>query len=160
MPSYDAIRMSQMNGLERAKKRCFALFITLLVEMLVAFVISKYTDTLQRYPLLMAFMPVISAVSGNVGLQSSSIITRALATGLIEPSAYAKAMKFEIAAASYLAMWLGCTIAVVAGVWQQSILFGSVVGISQLLSIVSAAVTGSLAPLIGKSLRFDPTVIR
>jgi hypothetical protein len=34
-----------------------------------------------RYTLLMAFLPLTSAISGNVGLQASSLTTRAISHG-------------------------------------------------------------------------------
>jgi len=77
-PAADAIEMEKLGAVQRARKRIAALLLTLGIELIVAFIINKYTDTLSTYPLLISFMPVISAVSGNVGLQSSSIQTRAL----------------------------------------------------------------------------------
>ncbi|OQR86278.1 hypothetical protein THRCLA_22975, partial [Thraustotheca clavata] len=140
--------MQQMNAFERAYRRLFALLITLFIELLVAFVISRYTDTLQTYPLLMAFIPVISAVSGNVGLQSSSIITRALALGLVSVPQASKAILHEIQAALIIGLALGCITGLIAGIWQEWFVFGMIVGISQFLSILTAAFTGSAAPLI------------
>jgi magnesium transporter len=49
---------------------------------------SGYAESgiFRRYPLLIAFQPVISAISGNVGLQSASINVRDLAVGLTSGS--------------------------------------------------------------------------
>ena len=38
---------------------------------------------LERYTLLMAFLPLTSAISGNVGLQASSLTTRAVSHGTL-----------------------------------------------------------------------------
>ncbi|OQR88971.1 magnesium transporter [Thraustotheca clavata] len=158
-PACDAMLMHQMNAHERAYRRLFALLLTLLIELLVAFVISRFTNTLQTYPLLMSFMPVISAVSGNVGLQSSSIITRALALGIVSVPQASRAILREIEAALILGLTLGCITGLIAGIWQEWIVFGMIVGISQFLSILTAAFTGSAAPLIGKYFQFDPATI-
>ena len=79
----DAFNLRKMGTFRRARMRIPALVVTLLVELLVAFVISGYAETgiFKRYPLLIAFQPVISAISGNVGLQSASINVRDLAVG-------------------------------------------------------------------------------
>lgn len=81
----DAKSVAQANMCLRAGRRMPALVITMVIELLVAFQISRYQATLTHVPLLISFMPVISALSGNVGLQSSSITTRALSHGFVLP---------------------------------------------------------------------------
>ncbi|CAK4109318.1 unnamed protein product [Aphanomyces euteiches] len=155
-PAFDAVIMHQLPAFERARRRLFSLVVTFSIEMLVAFVISRYTTTLRTYPLLMSFMPVISAISGNVGLQSSSITTRALALGLVSTKDSWYAIGREMASGAVLGIVLGVITGIVAGLWQQWAVFGIVVGVAQFLSIVTASLTGSAAPLIGKSLHMDP----
>ncbi|KAF0719090.1 Aste57867_1287 [Aphanomyces stellatus] len=155
-PAFDAIVMHQLPAVERARRRMWSLVVTFGIEMVVAFVISRYTAALRTYPLLMSFIPVISAISGNVGLQSSSIITRALAIGLVTTKDASRAIGRELASALVLGASLGFLTGIVAGVWQNWIVFGVVVGVAQFLSILTAALTGSAAPLIGKSLHMDP----
>ncbi|KDO28116.1 hypothetical protein SPRG_20273 [Saprolegnia parasitica CBS 223.65] len=148
--------MQCMAAPQRAYRRLFALLLTLTIELFVAFVISRYTHTLETFPLLMAFMPVISAVSGNVGLQSSSIVTRALALGLVSLDEAADALRREVEAALLLGLALGLVTGVIAGLWQQWVVFGVVVGVSQFASIMTASITGSAAPLVGKYFNYDP----
>ncbi|OQR80669.1 magnesium transporter [Achlya hypogyna] len=158
-PAFDALVMHHMAASERAYRRLFALLLTLTVELLVAFVISRFTHTLTAYPLLMAFMPVISAVSGNVGLQSSSIVTRALALGIVSlPNARA-AIRREIDVAVLLGIGLGVITGTIAGLWQQWAVFGIIVGVSQFASVLTAALTGSAAPFVGKYFGYDPATI-
>ncbi|CAK8998500.1 Magnesium transporter MgtE [Durusdinium trenchii] len=68
-------------------ERFLALLVTLAVEVPVALIITggskelKSLVGLERYTLLMAFLPLTSAISGNVGLQASSLTTRAISHG-------------------------------------------------------------------------------
>ena len=155
-PAHDAILMHQRNSFERAKCRITSLMLTLCVELFVAFVVSSFSTILEDYPLLAAFMPVISAVGGNVGLQSSSILVRELAIGILPRKEYKKAVYREAKTAFYLGVMCGIIVSLIAGIWQASALFGFVVGISQFFSILTAAITGSMAPLISVSLGIDP----
>ena len=66
----------------RLTRRLPPLVLTLCIEMGNAAIIMSYSGELLRYPLLVGFIPVISALGGNIGLQSSSITTRALSHGL------------------------------------------------------------------------------
>jgi magnesium transporter len=60
-----------------------AILLTMGLELFNAFVITNFVNTLMKTPLLISFMPVIAAISGNVGLQSAAIHVRALAVGII-----------------------------------------------------------------------------
>ena len=62
----------------RLTRRLPPLVLTLCIEMGNAAIIMSYSGELLRYPLLVGFIPVISALGGNIGLQSSSITTSAL----------------------------------------------------------------------------------
>mgnify|MGYP002006733529 CR=1 FL=1 len=57
----------------RLTRRLPPLVLTLCIEMGNAAIIMSYSGELLRYPLLVGFIPVISALGGNIGLQSSSI---------------------------------------------------------------------------------------
>ena len=112
-PRLDALRAARESMLQRSRRRLPALLVTFAIELMVAFVITtarrsprwSHGDVCPRRmplthlspipnalavhqqprrPLLIAFMPVFSAISGNIGLQSSPPSTpAALALGLI-----------------------------------------------------------------------------
>ena len=55
---------------------------TVLLGLVVALVISKvFVATFEKMALLAAFLPVIIATAGAVGLQSSTLVVRAIALG-------------------------------------------------------------------------------
>jgi magnesium transporter len=53
----------------------------LLGEMVSAVVISRFQGTLDQLIQLAFFVPVVIAMGGNTGIQSSSIVVRSLALG-------------------------------------------------------------------------------
>ncbi len=61
---------------------------------------------------MIAFLPVVSAVAGNVGLQSSNINTRALACGLYRPDETGRAVMHELRCGVWCAFIMSCTMAV------------------------------------------------
>jgi len=146
--------------------------LTFAIEMVVAFVISKYEDTLKAYPLLISFQPVISAASGNVGLQSASIIVRNLALGINSEKRFGEAMLPELKAGALIA---AMNMLVVGGTaffwyaptplgssehtWTGAVVFGLTIGVCIFVSMVMAAVSGSAAPLLSKRCGFDPSAM-
>merc|ERR1719421_1210017 len=112
--------MHNASAFKKAKLRFTALVTTFLLEMIVAFVFSSYTDTFNKFPLLIAFQPVISAISGNVGLQCSSVNVRALAVGLADVRRPGKAVCPEMKATAILGSIMAIVIGSVALIWYET----------------------------------------
>merc|ERR1712203_964174 len=168
----DARRMHQASTLQRTRMRLPAILITFCIEMLVGFVISKYTDTLNKYPLLISFQPVISAISGNVGLQSSSILVRSLALGLASERSFCRSVKPELKAGSLIAAFMAVLMGLVAFAWYSpvpqnpnahtwhgSAAFALTIALGVFVSMVIAAISGTAAPLLSKRCGFDPSAM-
>ena len=64
-----------------ALRRLPALAITLGLELVGGIVIDKMNKVIRAYTLIVSFMPAISALSGNLGMQASSNTVRGLGTG-------------------------------------------------------------------------------
>merc|ERR1712046_440658 len=157
------------SAFKKAKLRFTALLTTFCLEMIVAFVFASYTDTFNKFPLLIAFQPVISAISGNVGLQCSSVNVRALACGLADVRRPFKSVCSEVRAGLFLSSAMAMIIGVVAMFWYEtssesntwggSVAFAIAIGFGMFCSVMSAAFTGSAAPLIFKRCGFDPSAM-
>jgi len=136
-------------------ERFFALLVTLLVELPTLFMISGGSDRLcfilgrTKYQLLVAFLPLTSAISGNCGLQCSTLTTRAVSHTHVTKNSYTKWLNDEIAVAFLLGTGMGAVLGTFAYVAAgNDIVFGTTIAIAQVLSILTAGLTGTLAPLI------------
>ena len=161
--------LRKLSPCRRSLKRVPAMLSTLAVELLVAFVIAQYaaSNIFHRYPLLLSFQPVISALSGNIGLQASSINTRELALGLIgEKGNMCASVRRELVSSFYLTLKVSLLMGLISFFWylppeehttEGSIIFGVAISVGMLASGFSAAFTGGLAPVLFTRLGFDPT---
>jgi len=142
-------------------ERCIALLVTLSIEIPVAFIITSGSKDLShligpdRYALLMAFLPLTSAISGNVGLQASTLTTRAISHGDCCRSSYRRWLLQEVSTAGHLAVFVGLVVGLVALLWTWSAFevgpdagFAMTVGFAQAFSIAVAGLTGTCAPLL------------
>ena len=171
----DAFNLRKMGMLQRTRIRIPALLVTLMIELVVAFVISGYADSgiFRKYPLLIAFQPVISAISGNVGLQSASINVRELAVGLTAGSgSVLSGIKTETHTGGLLGVAMGVVLGGIALVWyapvipgndahtwRGSLVFGVSICVGQFISAWCAATSGAAAPLIFTKCGLDPTTV-
>lgn len=127
----------------------------MVLELPVLIMISGGSDALcmligrRRYQLLIGFLPLTSAISGNVGLQASTLTTRAISHLHVRPDSYITWLLTEIGASLYLGMGMGLglgSIAFCAAGFDIS--FGLTIAIAQVLSVLTAGCTGTLAPLL------------
>jgi Mg/Co/Ni transporter MgtE len=133
----------------------FALTVTLIFEIPVLLMISGGSDALcqlvgrTKYQLLMGFIPLTSAISGNVGLQASTLTTRAISHDHVTPSKYMPWFGREVGAACVLGLGMGtllATIAFFASMYDAA--FALTIFVAQFISIVTAGCTGTFAPLL------------
>lgn len=113
---------------------------------------------IQEVIALASFLPVITAMGGNIGLQSSTIVVRGLATGRIELSDVWKVFSKELRVGSFMGIICGGIVGVIARFWHGNVMLGIVVGVSMFVGITVAAIMGTLIPIILKSLNRDPAV--
>jgi Mg/Co/Ni transporter MgtE len=89
-------------------ERSFALIATLILELPTMFIISGGSARLcgligrKKYTTLIALLPLISAISGNVGLQASTLTTRAISHLKVRVDNCLAWLCKEIVAAVYL----------------------------------------------------------
>lgn len=151
----DAAAMERMGPLQAAWKRAPWLLGTMVIELGAALVIRHFDAVLQRVILLAAFMPIISAVSGNVGLQAAAITVRALDQSLSLKAGGAALLK-EIATTLLMAVVCGLVLGAIGAAWSRHLLFGAVIGLALTCSMITAAFMGTLFPMVSKRLGFDP----
>jgi magnesium transporter len=152
----DAAEMDRRTPTQVAKLRLPWLLGTMGLELFAGLIISRFDHVLQEVILLASFMPVISAVSGNVGLQAAAIVVRGLDTGHVTLDNWAHAVRRELMTALTIALFAGVSLAAVATLWSRHVPFGLVVGASMTCAIVTAGLMGTVIPMLSKKAGFDP----
>jgi len=154
----DVEEMERRSPVQIAMLRLPWILITLLIQLMAGFVVHKFDATLTKVILLASFMPVISALSGNTGLQAAAVVVRGLATGHVDPNRWQDPVKRQLQTTLILGLACGVILGLIAGLWHGTPLFGLVVGTSMFFSINISGVIGSATPLLSKRLGFDPAV--
>lgn len=132
----------------------FILFGTLLS----GYFLWVYESTLKELLALVTFVPVICAMSGNVGVQSSSIVVRGLATGKIDIVNLRKMVLKELFVGIIIAMICALIGTFVGMVWHGNIIMGISIFLAMFITITFAAFTGVMIPVFFKKIKIDPAV--
>jgi len=154
----DVEELQSKSPFEIAWLRLPWVLITLGIQFFAGIVINLYDQTLTKVILLASFMPIISAISGNTGLQASAMTVRALATGHLSTNRWAEPIKRALKTSLLIGAVCGLIIGIIGGLWYGKTIFGLVVGLSMFFSINISALVGTTTPLLSKKLGFDPAI--
>jgi magnesium transporter len=139
-----------------SRARLLWLFIGMFGGTVSANVISNYEINIGSVPALAFFIPLITAMGGNVGVQSSAIVVQALAKG-IDYSNIAKNLFRE--ALVGLINGAICSVVILGiATYLSNFQLGITVSISLMIVIVFAAVAGSFIPIIMNKYKIDPAL--
>ena len=134
------------------------LFIGLLGGILAALVLGGHEDQLRLYPEMAFFIPLIAAMGGNVGVQSSAIIVQGLASkSLILESAGKKLMK-ELLVAVMNGITLSALALAYNLVQKESLALTLSVSSALFSVIIFASVFGTFIPLLLNRFKIDPAL--
>ena len=152
----DAAEMDRKSPIQVAKLRLPWLMGTMAIELGAGLVISRFDWVLKEVILLASFMPVISAISGNVGLQAAAIVVRGLDTGHISMTTWGRSVRKELMTGLLMALACGFVLGTVGAVWSKHLPFGLVVGAAMTCSMLTAGFMGTVIPMLSKRFGFDP----
>ena len=139
--------------------------------LLSAFLITHWEEDLVAHiPLYAAVIPIVMGMSGNVGMQAATVTVRGLAIGEIDYARIGRVVGKEMISGLVFAAFFGALLFplllwVIAPYsdpeWQTRMDATSVVlvpAVAIALTIVAAAATGTLVPLVLDKLGRDPAV--
>jgi magnesium transporter len=134
--------------------------INLFGSLIAAFLLHFYESVMEQAIIIAAFIPVITAMGGNVGTQSATIITRGLATGRVDFRDLPKILFREFRVGLFMGMVCGVGVGFIAVVLFGSgrIFLGLVVGIAMVSAMTAAALAGTMAPVAMKKMNIDPAI--
>jgi magnesium transporter len=133
------------------------LIIAMLGGTLGAQVISRFEVGITEIPALAFFIPLITAMGGNVGVQSSAIVVQSIAKGNDQFAGILTKMYKEFLVALINGLLLSVLIFGIACYFENATL-GFVVSISLFTVIIFAATFGTLIPLVLNHYDIDPAL--
>ena len=134
------------------------LLIGLLGGILGAQVISMFEEDLKIDPKIALFFPLIAAMAGNVGVQSSSIVVQGIAAKIIDLTSTAHKLLKEISVALINGIILSSLCFVYNLVFKSSFELTITVSTALLAVIIFASVFGTFVPLALNKFKIDPAL--
>ncbi len=161
--------LEDTSPLQACKARLPWLLITLGTGFVSSLILKSFMNHLGMAEIiaLSFFVPIIMAMGGNTGIQSSTLIIRGIALGASHSRRITKILTHEIIAGAIMGVICGTTI----GLWAHYIISGSAilpaiaptylaltVAIALFSAMAFAAVFGALVPVLLDRIKVDPAV--
>jgi magnesium transporter len=123
-----------------------------------AMVIGNYEEELQLNPQMAFFIPLVVAMGGNVGIQSSALIVQGLANDTLSKDGMVKRILKELIVG--LINGLACTAVLMAYsfLFSYPLALSLTIGASLLAVILFAAAFGTFMPLTLNRMKIDPAL--
>ena len=123
------------------------------------FILESYESIMSTKSLraLFFYTPLIAAMAGNVGVQSSAIVVQGLANDVIKDSLISRLFK-EISLTILNGIILGGLIILFGLIIEQPINMSITISVSMILVIIVAALIGTSVPIILNRLGIDPAI--
>ncbi|WP_298364135.1 magnesium transporter [uncultured Lutibacter sp.] len=123
------------------------------------FIMEGYEEFManSEYKRLFFFTPLIAAMAGNVGVQSSAIVVQGLANDIIKGSLFSRLLK-EVSLSLISGIVLGLLIMLFGVFTNMDPIFSFTVAISMLCVIIVASLIGTFVPIILDKRGIDPAI--
>lgn len=143
---------------KRLGGRTVWLITNLLLDLVAASVIALYQDVLAAVISLAVFLPIISDMGGNSGVQSVAVTVREMTMGLIRSRDYKYVLLREIPLGALAGVVLALFGAAVAYVWTGQPLIALVFATALLANTIWSVCVGSTLPLFVHRVGLDPAL--
>ncbi|HKJ06776.1 MAG TPA: magnesium transporter [Flavobacteriaceae bacterium] len=121
------------------------------------FIMEGFEEALTKYRELFFFTPLIAAMAGNVGVQSSAIVVQGLANDNIKGSLFSRLIK-EVSLSLISGIVLGILIIVFGYIEGMSLRFSLTIALSMMCVIIVAALIGTFVPIVLDKRGIDPAI--
>ena len=111
------------------------------------YILQGFDEALSSYPILFFFTPLIAAMAGNVGVQSSAIIVQGLANDVVKGSMFHRLIK-EVGLALINGSILGLLVILFGAFVGQDFIVSITIALSMLSVIIIASLIGTFVPII------------
>lgn len=144
--------------IKSSQRRATWLGINLLTAFIASFVIGVFESVLIEVVALAVLMPIVASMGGIAGSQTLTLMIRGLATGQVSKSnlGILRNKEFTVSFINGLiwALLVGC----VSYVWFENSLLSSILGVSIVINMLVASLSGVYIPIVLEKLGVDPAI--
>ena len=158
MAGTGAEEVRQISIAQSLRLRAPWLLVALSGQFVSTTIMRSQADFLRSMVQLTFFIPLIAAMAGNMGLQSSTLVIRGLATGELGVTDFWSRLGREIVTALAMGTLLAAILVSWGVVVMGDIRLGLAVAIATSAAVLLAACVGTAMPMLLRRIRVDPAL--
>jgi magnesium transporter len=168
MAGTDPDELDSFSAFNAARIRLTWIVPCLLGTAVTALVMSFFkTTSMEVYVAAVAFVPMVAAISGNTGLQTSAIVVSGLATGHLAAHRFGQVFSREVRIAVIVALSCGLLGALICAIFShykppvggiQSAQLIMAFGVAMFTAIMVATTLGLVLPFLFRQIGIDPAI--
>ncbi|MCK4493725.1 MAG: magnesium transporter [Methylococcales bacterium] len=141
-----------------AKRRAVWLGINLFTAFLAAWVIGIFEGTIDQIVALAVLMPIVASMGGIAGSQTLTLVIRGIALKQVNDANASRILVKELSIGVVNGILWAIIVAIIAGLWFQSVELGLLLGAAMLINLICAAFAGATIPLALDKVGIDPAL--
>ncbi len=141
-----------------AKNRWGWLLINITTAFISTRIIGLFEDVILQLVALASLMPIVAAMGGNTGNQTSMLIIRSLALGQITPANVRRLIKKELALALVNGVFIGFIMGALGLLLYRDTALAAVMATAMFINLLVAVLVGLSIPLLRHKYGKDPAV--
>lgn len=123
-----------------------------------ALILGRFDDELRIYPGMILFIPLIAAMGGNVGIQSSAIVVQGLANNTLRIDSMVSKLSKDLLVALINAIILSGLIFAYNIIFSDSFALTITVSAALMSVILFASMFGTIIPIVLNKMGIDPAL--
>ena len=139
-------------------RRAVWLGVNLLTALLASTAISLFEQTLDKLVALAILMPIVASMGGVAGSQTLTVVIRGMALGQIERGNISWLLSKEFATGALNGLLYAVIVGCVVSLWFQDATMALIIGLAMAINLMAAALSGTLLPILLKSINIDPAL--
>jgi magnesium transporter len=144
--------------LASTRRRALWLGVNLFTAFLASWVIGQFENILSQVVALAVLMPIVASMGGIAGSQTLTLAIRGIALGQLSGKNARHLLLKELAVGSLNSLIWAVVVALVAGVWFNSLAIALLIAVAITINLLFAALTGAVLPLLLQRAGIDPAL--
>ncbi len=146
------------NALKITKKRFIWLLINLFTAVVASYVIGLFDGNIEKVVALAILMPIVASMGGNAATQTLAVTVRLLATKELIADNLVKVINKEFIVGFFNGLLFSTISALLVYFWFNDFKLSILIGISMIINLVFAGLSGIIIPIILNKYKIDPAV--
>ncbi len=139
------------------KKRITWLITLIFVNIFSASVILFFQSTIDKYIILVAYIPILIGSAGNAGSQSAIIAIRGLSSGCINLSDWLHMFLKELVVSFLLGVTMALSLSLIS-LYRADLILLFIISLSMVFIVMFGSVLGISLPFIFRKINIDPAI--